>query len=202
MLEEKLSNLQLLLIGFVDGSEDFLCSVLYLVSASMITDRSKVQLLTAASKIQSYSPASQINSVPQNEMYSTLQCSTLMLHVAQYMTGMNFKLTGCIVFIDAISVILSLSHHPTHYKALFRKWVSGINSNLYQIAILSNQKKEHVPLFLDQTVRTNFADLLTKFHLTKEDPLFWMELQSQLLTPHWLLAHPKTWLNRSDLKVK
>ena len=64
MLEEKLSNLELWLIGFLDRSEDFSCSVLYLVSASTVTERSKVQLLTAASKIQSYSPASQVQSVP------------------------------------------------------------------------------------------------------------------------------------------
>ena len=152
MLEEKTSNLELWLITFSDGSEDYSSSVLYLISSSTVSLRSKVQLITSSSKIHSYSLETEVKTVPQNEMFAALQSTTLMLQVAQYMESMTFQLAGAVVFIDAISVILSLSHHPCRYKVPFKKWISGINSNLFQIALLTKQSKEDLPLYLDQSV--------------------------------------------------
>ena len=77
--------------------------------------------------------------------------------------------------------------------------------NLFQIALLSKQRKEELPLFLDQSIRVNFADYLTKYNLDKEQPKFWLELQRRILTLHWLLPHPSTWLEtvrkESEIKV-
>ena len=61
---------------------------------------------------------------------------------------------------------------------------------------MTGQNKQDIPLFINQTLRTNFADFLTKFNLELDTPATWLEYQRRLLTPNWLQTHPNIWLKQ------
>ena len=49
-------------------------------------------------------------------------------------------------------------------------------------------------LCINQNIRQNLADLLTKFNLKEDDPELWIEYQNRLLTGDWLaVQHPRNW---------
>ena len=106
---------------------------------------------------------------------------------------------------DAVSVLLGLVHHPCKYREPYKKWLAGINTNLFQIACLTKQSKEEIPLFLDQNIRPNMADILTKYDLNQK-PEVWLELQNRLLNPAWLLPNISTWIQtvrqESETQIK
>jgi len=209
LLAEKIENLQIYLIAFSDGSADFSAAVLYLLSRSKVSGHQKVQLLTTGNKLHNMkttksSTTSEYSTVPINETIGASQGSSLLLKGAQGLTESGFKIEACLLFIDALSVILGLQYHPVKYESGFRKHLADINTNLYHTAILSNQKKEQIPLFLNQKVRVNFADWLTKFNLN-DSPEKWAEIQKRLLQPSWLLQDINIWLplvkKESDDKI-
>ena len=110
------------------------------------------------------------------------------------MDELKIPITRCLMFVDAISTLLSLRQHPARYKPPLRNWFAATNINLFKCAQISKQLKENIPVFINQTKRVNFADLLTKFNLTKDTSDVWLEMQKRLLTPNWLRAHPSVWL--------
>ena len=75
-----------------------------------------------------------------------------------------------------------MNQHLARYKAVYRSYLSSINVNLFKIANVSKQSKEDIPLFIDQKVRVNFADLLIKFSLKIDSPSKWLKLQTDYLT--------------------
>ena len=177
MEPEQLKNLDLYLVGFSDGSPDYSTACLYLISAHWHTTKSKVQLLITASKIQTYRDSDPIITVPKNESYAVFQCSSLLLKVAQIMQSLGLTVKTGLLFCDAISMLISIGQHPGNFKTPYRIWLSGINANIYQLALIMGQQKQDIPLFIDQKVQTNFADYMTKFDLINDRPEKWYELQ-------------------------
>ena len=87
----------------------------------------------------------------------------LPLKISQLMLELNLPIKKCYLFVDVITTIISMHQHPAKYFVIFHRYLSSININLFQTAIISKQTKEHIPLFINQQKRVNFADLLTKF---------------------------------------
>ena len=80
------------------------------------------------------------------------------------------------------------------------------NFNLFKVGQIVHQTKESIYLYINQKVRVNLADLLTKFNISRDDPKYWNELQIHLLQGSWLAQHPKFWLSyvikESEQKIK
>ena len=202
MEPEHLKNLDLYLVGFSYGSQDYSTMCLYIVSAHQYTAKSKVQLLMTTSKIQTYKLSDPILSVPQHKTYGVFQCSILLLKIAQIMQSLDLKVKAGLLFCDTISTLISIGQHPGNYKSPFRKWLAGINVNLYQLGLITGQQKQDIPWFINQRKRVNFADYMTKFDLTNDMPDLWLELQFCMLTPGWLLEHPRQWLDLVRLECR
>ena len=181
MAADELNNLDLHIVGFGDRSLDFSTACVYLISTNRHSATSKVQLITMASKIHIHKEAQLVATVPRNESYAALQCSVLLLKVTQIMKSLGLTVNNSILFCDAISTLISIGQNPGNFKHPSQTWLSGINANLYQLALITGQKKQDIPLFIDQKVRTNFADYMTKFNLVKDAPEKWYEFQQRLL---------------------
>ena len=97
--------------------------------------------ITTASKIQTFKLDDPMSTVPQNETYMALQASTIMLKVLEIMQKMKLPITKAILFIDAISTLISLGNHPAKYKTPFRRWLSATNVNLFKSAQITGQTK-------------------------------------------------------------
>ena len=194
LLPENISNLDFLVLTFVDGSADYSSALVYIVSAQRVGMKCKVQLITTASKLQTGLDTDMLT-VPRNECYAAWQGSELMWKVVHLMEDLKIPVSRCILFIDAISTLLSLERHPVKFPLPLRRWFAAVNINLYKCAQVSHQSKEDILMYIDQGLRINFADYLTKFNLSTDRPSQWLELQRRILNPSWLLTHPKGWLN-------
>ena len=96
--------------------------------------------------------------------------SELLHKVCEIMSELSLPIMKAFLFVNAISTLISLSHHSVQYKNPFCKLLASTNVNLYKVALLSGQAKEDIPLFINQHKRTNFADLLMKFNIESEKP--------------------------------
>ena len=189
---EYIENLEFYIAAFSDGSVDFSAACMYIISLDKVQNTSSVQLITTSSKIQNLKTDS-IITVPQNETYASWLGSEILLRVCEIMSELKLPIKKTFLFIDAISTLISLSHHLAKYKDPFRRLLASTNVNLFKVAQLSGQTKESVPLFLNQNKCMNFADLLTKFHIQGGKPSLRLEYQKRLLSPSWLLQHPRFW---------
>ena len=108
---------------------------------------------------------------------------------------MGLTVKRIFLFIDAISTLIALSNHPGKYKSPVSRWLAQTNFNLFKCGNIINQPKELIPLFIDQSQRTNFADYLTKYDLVRDHTEMWLEFQRRILYPNWLTLHPKFWIN-------
>ena len=111
------------------------------------------------------------------------------------MQSLGLMVKTSLLFCDTISMLISISQNPRNFKTPYRTWLSGINANIYQLALIMSQQKQDIPLFIDQKVWTKFADYIMKFDLKNDKPEKWYELQQRLLEPNWLLTHPRQWIN-------
>ena len=69
------------------------------------------------------------------------------------------------------------------------------NFNLFKCGNLVTQPKESIYLYIDQRLRPNMADYLTKYNLQKDQPQLWLEFQRRILNPSWMVPHPKFWID-------
>ena len=150
MTATQLHDLDLHLVGFGDGSLDFSIACIYLISAHQHSAKSKVQLITMVSKMHTYKETQLTATVPRNESYAALQCSVLLLKVAQIMKSLELPVNNAILFCDTISTLISIGQNPGNFKHPYQTWLSGINANLYQLALITGQQKQDIPLFIDQ----------------------------------------------------
>ena len=111
-----LSNLDFYIIAFSDGSADFSAACLYLISADRHSDICKTQLITTSSKIQTFKENDHISTVPQNETYAGWIGSIISFKILEIMQKMDLPVKRAILFIDAISTLISLGNHPAKYK--------------------------------------------------------------------------------------
>merc|ERR1712055_1036408 len=106
--------------------------------------------------------------------------------------------TKAILFIDAISTLISLSKHPALFPAPANRYLAQTNINLIKCAAITQQKKDTIACFLNQNKRQNMADLISKHDLINDTPELWLKLQKELLNPQWLQKHPSTWLTKVE----
>ena len=71
------------------------------------------------------------------------------------MTELQLPISKTFLFVDTISVLISISHHTVKYKEPFRRLLASTNVNLYKIGQLSHQLKEEIPLFINQHKQVN-----------------------------------------------
>ena len=207
LLKQPMEDTRYYLICFVDGALDFASSAVYILSASKHSNLCKAQILSAATKLMSEEATDEI-SVPKNETYSLFQGSALLHKVAQLMDKLSIPIFRAILFSDAISSLLSLRRHPAIFKHPQRKWLASANVSLFQTAELINSQqktlssdshqmtpviKDDIAIWINQKVRCNFADLLTKFQLDTDSTDRWIKLQEKLIQASWLQTHPSTW---------
>ena len=81
-------------------------------------------------------------------------------------------------------------------KTKLRKYYANINLYLYNIAKLTNQKKEDIIFWIDQMDQLNPADKLSKFDNDKDKVARWMDLATYVLFPTWLQTQPKSYLKK------
>ena len=129
---ENIENLDFYLIAFSDGSLDFSSSCLYIISLHKFEDTSTVQLVTTSSKIQNLRSDSLVM-VPHNETYASWLASEILFKVCEIMAELKLPIKRTFLFIDAISTLISLSHHSVKYKDPFCRLLAATNVNLYKI---------------------------------------------------------------------
>ena len=205
LLLADLKDIDCYVITFSDGSAEYSSACVYIISVHKQLDNVKVQLVNTWSKLQVEANDEDLT-VPRNESYAAFQASEIMLKVMDIMQTFHIPVKRAILFIDAISTLISLRQHPVKFKCPLRRWFASTNINLFKAAQISGQTKEDIPLFINQTQRVNYADLLTKFNLLTDTAHIWLELQHRLLEASWLQQHPSIWLNsvltESEDKIK
>ena len=211
MMNKKLSEIDTYLICFTDTSECFSSSCIYLSTADKHSDYSKTQFLTSTSKLQGSSQRETLSddvlqAVPKYKMFTFMLGTNQLLKATELMLKQDLPISRVIIFVDALSTILATNIHPGRLKSPYNRWLSMANFNLFKIGNLVQQPKESIYLFINQKLRLNLADILTKFHIKTESAQYWNELQTRLLQGSWLVKHPKFWLadvvKESEEKIK
>ena len=81
---------------------------------------------------------------------------------------------------------MGLTKPPHVLKEKLRKYYANINLHLFEIAKLTNQKKEDIILWINQKDQPNPADKLGKFDIDKEKVDKGIELAKEVLFLPWL----------------
>ena len=127
------------LVIFCDGALDFSASMAYVVSHSTVNDDCKAQLITVQTELQT--EMLEEVSIPRNETYAFYMGTLLLVKIATIMEKLQIPIHKAIVFLGAISTLLSLQRHPTIYQHPIRKWLSGSGTRLFQVAKLINSQE-------------------------------------------------------------
>ena len=200
MLNMNLCEIDTYFVCFTDVSDCFSCSCIYLITAAKNSNYCKAQFLTSSSKLQGSSKCETkqddvLESVPKYECYAFLMGTNQLLKVTELMLKQDLPISRVIIFVDALSTILAANIHPGRLKSPYNRWLSMANYNLFKTGNLVKQPKETIYLFINQKIRVNLADTLTKFQIKTESAEYWNELQNRLIKGSWLNEHPKFWLD-------
>ena len=114
------------LVGFTDGSLEFRAACIYLISASKANFDCKVQLLTTATKITNHKVPTNVT-VPQHETIRFQMGAEMLLNITSVITELAIPITKCILFCDAISIIISHNNHPANYIHPILRWLASAN---------------------------------------------------------------------------
>ena len=79
-------------------------------------------------------------------------------------------------------------------KLKLRRLYANINLYLFEIAKLTNQRKEDVVFWIEGAA--NPADKLGKFDIDWDPVDKWINLANQVLAPKWLQKHPNNYLDK------
>ena len=125
-------------------------------------------------------------SIPSKEMHGLLLCASNMIKIIEGFQECKIPIHGCNIGVDALSQIVGLLSPPSQSKPRLRKYYSSVNLHLYEIARMTNQLKEYIVFWLNQSGHFNPSDLLGKFDLEKDSVSKWMEKSRNVIQPYWL----------------
>ena len=107
-------------------------------------------------------------SIPDKEMHGLWLAASNMIKAIQDIKETKIPIKAVYLGVDALSQVVGLMKPPNVLKQKQRKYYSYINLHLFKIAKLTNQKKDDIIFWIDQTDQPNPADKLGKFDIEKE----------------------------------
>ena len=135
-------------------------------------------------------------SIPDKEMHGLWLAASNMIKAIQDIKEAKIPIEAAYLGVDALSQVVGLMKPPHVLKQKLRRYYANINLHLFEIAKLTDQKKEDIIFWIDQKDQPNPADKLGKFDIDKEKVDKWMDLAKEVLFPPWLQAHPNSYLEK------
>ena len=108
-----------------------------------------------------------VESIPDKEMHGIWLAAANMVKIIQDIKETNIPIEAAYLGVDALSQVVGLLRPPDMLKQKLRKYYANINLHLFEIAKLTNQRKEDIIFWIDQKDQTNPADKLGKFYIDK-----------------------------------
>ena len=83
-------------------------------------------------------------SIPDKEMHGIWLAASSMLKAIQDIQETKIPIEAAYLGVDALSQVVGLTKPPHVLKTKLRKYYANINLHLFEIAKLTNQKKENI----------------------------------------------------------
>merc|ERR1712002_1018686 len=203
----RLKDMRNFLIGFSDGSLSFSTSCIYLISCDANSDKYQTSLINTMSKL---AEDTQINKTAElildKEMHGLWLAASNMIKAIQDIKEAKIPIEAAYIGVDTLSQVVGLMKPSNELKQKLRRYYANINLHLFEVAKLTDQKKEDIIFWIDQKDQPNPADKLGKFDINKETVDKWMELATEVLSLQWLQTHPNNYLekllNKSKEQIK
>ena len=127
LIEVPFREMNLNILGFADGSVNFSCGAVYLISHSYNNPVPyKYQLVGTCSKLEHLgSPANSLDTIPKKEAYAMMQTVQLKLSITKISIDCGFKIRKTMLGIDALSNILALYSQPARFQTISN--ICGLN---------------------------------------------------------------------------
>ena len=127
LIEVPFRERNLYILGFVDGSVNFSCGAVHLISHSYNNPVPyKYQLVGTCSKLEHLgSPANSLDTIPKKESYAMMQTAQLKLSITKISIDCGFKIRKTMLGIDALSNILALYSQPARFQTISN--ICGLN---------------------------------------------------------------------------
>ena len=107
-------------------------------------------------------------SILYKEMHGLWLAASNMLKAIQDIQEAKIPIEAVYLGVDDLSQVVGLMKPPHVLKQKLRNYYAIINLHLFEIAKLTNQKKEDIIFWIDQRDQPNSADKLGKFDIDKE----------------------------------
>ena len=105
-------------------------------------------------------------SILDKEMHGLWLVASNMLKETWDIQETKIPIEAAYLGVDALSQVVGLMKPPHVLKQKLRKYYANINLHLFEIAKLTNQKKEDIIFWIDQKDQPNPADKLANSTLT------------------------------------
>ena len=108
-------------------------------------------------------------SIPDKEMHGLWLAASNMIKVIQDIKEAKIPIEATYLGVHALSQVVGLLKPPHVLKQKLRRYYANINLHLFEIAKLTDQRKEDIIFWINQKDQQNPADKLGKFNIDKEN---------------------------------